>query len=110
MARTAVARGAGADGSDGDDGGTGDLPTPGRTDGTDGGDPWAAVRDLPPSAKLVATVLAHEGPLTQSELATTTMLPARTVRYAVGRLDEVDAVSARVSLTDARRRLYELTL
>jgi DNA-binding MarR family transcriptional regulator len=73
-------------------------------------DPRAPLRDLPPSAKLVALVLEREGPLTQSALAEETMLPPRTVRYAVTRLEAVDAVRSRVSFVDARQRRYELSL
>jgi transcription initiation factor IIE alpha subunit len=69
---------------------------------------WAAVSDLPPSAKLVAKALEHEGQLTQTGLAEETLLPARTVRYALGRLADVDVVRSRVSFTDARKRVYAL--
>jgi DNA-binding MarR family transcriptional regulator len=73
-------------------------------------DRWESVEELPPSAKLVAKVLEYNGTLTQSELAEETMLPARTVRYAVSRLEAVDAVQAQVSFTDARKRLYSLSI
>ena len=75
-------------------------------DGT--ADRWAAVRDLPPSAKLVAKVLDYNDTLTQSELAEETLLPPRTVRYALSRLEEEDVVDSRFSFTDARKRLYSL--
>ncbi|GAD51349.1 hypothetical protein MBEHAL_0109 [Halarchaeum acidiphilum MH1-52-1] len=68
------------------------------------------LRDLPPSAKLVAKVLEYEGTLTQSELAEETLLPARTVRYALNRLDEEGVVDSRFSFTDARKRIYALAL
>lgn len=71
---------------------------------------WDAVRELPPSAKLVAKTLEYRGTLTQSELAEETMLPARTVRYAISRLEEVDAVESRFSFSDARKRLYSLSI
>jgi DNA-binding MarR family transcriptional regulator len=71
-------------------------------------DRWAAVRDLPPSAKLVAKVLDYNDTLTQSELAEETLLPPRTVRYALSRLEEEDVVDSRFSFTDARKRLYSL--
>ncbi|WP_353635002.1 helix-turn-helix domain-containing protein [Halobacterium sp. NMX12-1] len=67
-----------------------------------------AIEDLPPSAKLVAKVLEHNDGLTQSELAEETLLPDRTVRYALTRLEEQDAVTARFSFTDARKRVYSL--
>lgn len=67
-----------------------------------------ALRELPPSAKLVAKVLEYRGTLTQSELAEETLLPSRTVRYALTRLDEADIVESRFSFTDARKRIYSL--
>jgi DNA-binding MarR family transcriptional regulator len=71
-------------------------------------DRWAAVRDLPPSAKLVAKVLDYNDTLTQSELAEETLLPPRTVRYALSRLEEEGVVESRFSFSDARKRLYSL--
>ncbi|QKG92369.1 MarR family transcriptional regulator [Halorubrum sp. Atlit-8R] len=73
-------------------------------------DRWAAVRDLPPSAKLVAKVLDYNDTLTQSELAEETLLPPRTVRYALSRLEEEGVVDSRFSFTDARKRLYSLAV
>lgn len=69
-----------------------------------------ALRECPPSAKLVAKVLEYDGPLTQRQLAEETLLPTRTVRYALGRLDEADVVHSRFSFTDARKRVYRLDL
>ncbi|QLG26290.1 helix-turn-helix transcriptional regulator [Halorarum halophilum] len=71
---------------------------------------WEAVEDLPPSAKLVAKVLEYEDTLTQSQLAEETLLPPRTVRYALSRLEEVGAVDSRFSFSDARKRLYTLSI
>ncbi len=71
---------------------------------------WEAVADLPPSAKLVAKVLEYEDRLTQSQLADETMLPPRTVRYALTRLEEVGVVDSRFSFTDARKRVYALAI
>jgi DNA-binding MarR family transcriptional regulator len=71
---------------------------------------WEDVEDLPPSAKLVAKVLEYNDTLSQTQLAEETMLPARTVRYALNRLEEHDAVESRFSFSDARKRLYTLTL
>ena len=73
-------------------------------------DAWAPVREMPPSAKLVAKVLAYEGALTQQQLATETLLPGRTVRYALTRLEDADVVDSRFSFTDARKRVYSLAL
>jgi DNA-binding MarR family transcriptional regulator len=66
------------------------------------------LRELPPSAKLVAKVLETDAPLSQSGLAEETLLPDRTVRYALNRLDEVGLVESRYSFDDARKRVYAL--
>ncbi|GAA0271459.1 MarR family transcriptional regulator [Halobacterium noricense] len=67
-----------------------------------------ALEDLPPSAKLVAKVLEYNDTLTQSELAEKTLLPDRTVRYALTRLEEQDIVESRFSFSDARKQVYTL--
>ncbi|MFB6164063.1 MAG: MarR family transcriptional regulator [Haloarculaceae archaeon] len=79
-----------------------------RADADAGG--WDAVRELPPSAKLVAKTLEYNDTLTQSQLADETLLPPRTVRYALNRLEEVDVVESRFSFSDARKRIYTLTI
>ncbi|MEF8882104.1 MAG: helix-turn-helix domain-containing protein [Halapricum sp.] len=71
---------------------------------------WEAVRELPPSAKLVAKALEYNEQLTQSQLAEETLLPGRTVRYALNRLEDVGVVDARFSFTDARKRVYSLQI
>ncbi|MCO8244055.1 MULTISPECIES: helix-turn-helix domain-containing protein [unclassified Haladaptatus] len=73
-------------------------------------DSTATIRDLPPSAKLVAKVLEYNETMTQSELADETLLPPRTVRYALTRLEDEDLVDSRFSFSDARKRLYTLDL
>lgn len=73
-------------------------------------DRWEPVRDLPPSSKLVAKVLDTHERLSQRELADETLLSTRTVRQAVGRLEDIGVVDSRVSFVDARKQLYELTL
>lgn len=67
-----------------------------------------ALFDLPPSAKLVVKVLEYNGTLTQGQLAEETLLPARTVRYALTRLEEKGIIDSRFSFSDARKRLYML--
>jgi len=80
----------------------------------DGGDYFAdgefrdRLRDLPPSAKLVAKVLEAEAPLSHGQLAEASLLPDRTVRYALGRLEEEGLVESRYSFTDARKQVYSL--
>ncbi|MEF8882407.1 MAG: ArsR family transcriptional regulator [Halapricum sp.] len=68
------------------------------------------ISDLPPSAKLVFKVLEYKGPLTQKGIVEESMLSARTVRYALERLEEVGVVEEDVYFADARQNLYELTV
>jgi predicted transcriptional regulator len=68
-----------------------------------------AIADLPPSAKLVYKVLEYNGPLTQKGIVEESMLSARTVRYALERLDEVGVIEEDVYFADARQNLYEIT-
>lgn len=65
--------------------------------------------DLPPSAKLVYKVLEYDGPMTQKELVEESMLSARTVRYALDRLDDRDIVEEDIYFADARQSLYQLS-
>ena len=66
------------------------------------------LRELPPSAKLVAKVLETDSPLSQGQLADESLLPDRTVRYALNRLEEDDLVNSRYSFQDARKQVYFL--
>jgi len=66
------------------------------------------LRELPPSAKLVAKVLEGDSPLSQGQLAEESLLPDRTVRYALNRLEEQDLVGSRYSFQDARKQVYFL--
>lgn len=68
----------------------------------------ARLRELPPSAKLVAKILETKTPLSQGKLAEESLLPDRTVRYALNRLEEADLVESRYSFTDARKQVYFL--
>lgn len=69
----------------------------------------SALADLPPSAKLVARVLDEQAGLSQGQIAEETLLPGRTVRYALNRLEDVDLVETRYDFSDGRRRRYVLT-
>jgi DNA-binding Lrp family transcriptional regulator len=66
------------------------------------------VSELPPSAKLVYKILEYEGGLTQSQLATETMLPPRTVRDALSRLEDAGIVEEHIFIPDARKSTYAL--
>ena len=65
--------------------------------------------ELPPSAKLVAKVLEDNASLSQAQLAERSLLPDRTVRYALTRLEDSGLVESRYSFTDARKQVYSLT-
>jgi len=67
------------------------------------------LREMPPSAKLVAKVLEMDAPLSQARVAEESLLPGRTVRYALRRLEERGLVESRHSLQDARKQVYTLT-
>jgi len=66
------------------------------------------LRELPPSAKLVAKILESDAPLSQGGLAEESLLPDRTVRYALNRLEDEDLVESRYSIKDARKQVYLL--
>jgi transcriptional antiterminator len=68
-----------------------------------------SLEDLPPSAKLVFKVLEYDGPLTQKQIVNESMLSARTVRYALERLENIDVVDEDVYFADARQSLYKLS-
>ena len=64
---------------------------------------------MPPSSKLLLKILEYEGELTQKDLAAKTLLPGRTVRLALSHLLEKGYVKRKVSLRDARQRIYEIS-
>ncbi len=53
-------------------------------------------------------MLEYNGPLTQKGIVEESMLSARTVRYALERLDEVGIIDEDVYFADARQNLYEV--
>lgn len=59
-----------------------------------------------PSAKYVFKILQHGGTLTQDELAERTLLPKRTIQYALDRLKEKGLIEPEIDVKDARRRKY----
>ncbi|MBN2228594.1 MAG: NAD(+)/NADH kinase [Candidatus Thorarchaeota archaeon] len=64
--------------------------------------------ELPPSAKLVLKVLEYQEQLSQKEIIEETMLPARTVRYALSLLMSEGLVIKRLSLRDSRQGIYQV--
>ncbi|ESP87572.1 ArsR family transcriptional regulator [Candidatus Halobonum tyrrellensis G22] len=53
-------------------------------------------------------VLEYNGPLTQKGIVQESMLSARTVRYALERLENIGIVDEDVYFADARQNLYQL--
>lgn len=68
------------------------------------------IRDLPPSAKLVFKVLEYDPGLTQKQIVKRTRLSQRTVRDALGRLQDRSVVEKSIYVRDARQNLYEISV
>jgi len=64
---------------------------------------------MPPSSKLLLKTLEYEGSMTQKDLANKTLLPARTVRLALSHLLKKGYVKKKVSIRDARQKIYEIS-
>ena len=65
--------------------------------------------NMPPSSKLLLKILEYEGAMTQKELLTKTMLPDRTIRLALSHLLGKGYVKKKVSIRDARQKIYEIS-
>nr|WP_128478642.1 hypothetical protein [Halorussus pelagicus] len=64
--------------------------------------------NLPPSAKLVYKVLEQaDAALTQSQIRDQALLPARTTRDALSKLEDQGLVVEQLYVPDARKRLYD---
>ena len=63
---------------------------------------------MPPSSKLLLKMLEYEGSMTQKELASKTLLPSRTVRLALKHLMENGHIRRKISMRDARQKIYEI--
>ncbi len=64
---------------------------------------------MPPSSKLILKTLEYEGALTQKDLVNKTLLPARTVRLALSNLLKKGYVKKKISIRDARQKIYEIS-
>lgn len=64
------------------------------------------LKDMPASAKLVYKLLVHEGNMTQKELINASLLPERTVRYALDILLRNSLITRQPHFTDARQTVY----
>ena len=64
---------------------------------------------MPPSSKLILKTLEYEGALTQKDLVNKTLLPGRTVRLALSNLLKKGYIKKKVSIRDARQKIYEIS-
>ncbi|MAG91120.1 hypothetical protein CMO83_00420 [Candidatus Woesearchaeota archaeon] len=64
------------------------------------------LKNMPASSKLIYKILMHEGSMTQKELISASLLPERTVRYALGMLLRNGLISHQIHFTDARQTVY----
>lgn len=64
------------------------------------------LKGMPASSKLLYRILAEDGNMTQKELINASMLPERTVRYALNQLLKEGLISYNPHLTDARQIVY----
>jgi NAD+ kinase len=64
--------------------------------------------NMPPSSKLLLKTLEYEGSMTQRDLAAKTLLPDRTVRLALRHLLDKGYVKKKISIRDARQKIYEI--
>ena len=64
------------------------------------------LKGMPASAKLVYKILATEGNMTQKEIINASLLPERTVRYALVVLLKNNLISSQPHFTDARQTVY----
>lgn len=65
--------------------------------------------NMPPSSKLILKTLEYEGSMTQRELVGKTLLPDRTVRLALRHLLDKGYVKKKISIRDARQKIYEIS-
>lgn len=65
--------------------------------------------NMPPSSKLLLKTLEYEGSMTQKGLSTKTLLPDRTVRLALRHLLDKGYVKKKISIRDARQKIYEIS-
>jgi hypothetical protein len=69
---------------------------------------YEKLEKLPPSAKLVFKTLEAKGQMTQKDIIRETILPPRTVRYAISRLKKENVLTERFYFIDSRQSLYDI--
>jgi len=63
---------------------------------------------LPKSSKRLIVKLSEKGQMTQKELIEAVGMPAKTVRYALKRLSELNLIVSTPNLQDMRSMFYQL--
>ena len=61
---------------------------------------------MPASSKLVYRILQQEGNMTQKEMISNSLLPERTVRYALNILLKKGLITSQPHFSDARQTVY----
>ncbi len=74
----------------------------------DSGESKTGFENLPPSAKLVAKVIEHEGAMDANEISESARLHPSTTRDALKRLAEEGVVDVTVDSDDGRRLVYTI--
>ena len=69
-----------------------------------------AIRNMPPSAKLLLRVLKENKISRFDELMEETLLSKRTLLYAIRTLREQGLIDTQICMSDARRRFYCIKL
>ncbi len=64
------------------------------------------LRDLSASSKLVYNILQRDGSMTQKEIINMSLLPERTVRYALDALMRKELLTSQPHFSDARQTIY----
>lgn len=64
------------------------------------------LKGLPASSKLIYKILQHEGNMTQKEIINASLLPERTVRYALNMLLKKGMITTQPHFKDARQSVY----
>ncbi len=79
-------------------------------------DYYSIILNLPPSAKFIIYILDQRGKLNRKEIEKITLLPKRTIGYALKKLLKIGLVSKREpervgrSRVDLRKKYYELSV
>ncbi|MHA2392413.1 MAG: MarR family transcriptional regulator [Promethearchaeota archaeon] len=65
---------------------------------------------LSPSSKFILYLLKQRGPLTQMEILSKTLLPKRTVAYALKKLQDNNFISKSKDVADKRVSIFEILI